>query len=1544
MADRLSRNSLQRIAEAHNIPSGLLPPRLQRLSAKDIGITPAPDDEQRADTVINQHKTLTRKPSVLKTKKRLQYFKFKTVTEILPEAVKTEDAAVVQLLLQRGGDASVIKDDNTKATELAKRSALLLQAIGGGQPDTIRLLASQASQSRLDEALTTALTNQQEEAIRILLQFGADPNHCRPQFLDAASKGDTDCLGYLLSAPVAMSAPTLADALLAAVSNNSVRAVVMIAETEALTQNTLEAVSLAVSQGRFAMLLTMLLRCTRLNPDFLGKQVLSAYKSSHGNRPAMIRALFSAGASGNDACAAFALAVEQSSPLVGLFADNHVDINWGSGKAVRKAVRLGRSELVKTVMSSSDLTVGNANRAMEEIPRRMSSTERLPILTLLLDAGAHGTAVDDQLVFAVQDKHEAAVSLLRSRGASLEGNDGDALLQAIRNGDLGTLQLLLQGTLSCAALQQAFPHLRHKLEGFEMTRLFLAAGVSGDVVHAALRDAVLDHKPQLIDLLIDAHADPSFAHTQALRQAVADVDVGLLQKLLRAPAGISRENVSLLVPLVQRMSKTEARLQMTRLILHRCTGDDSIARALIQELSDDGGCHNMVELLVTEGNANVNIENGKAVKLAAANETSLRLLMASSTLRHSSVRIAIESMLQSDIGDEMKASRSSILLGVKKKCEIAYHGVKAYVEHCQKYGSDQEWPLATFRILLNAKPDLNVHNGEVVLSAVQPGALSLMELIGPTLTQPIIDKVLLQSQRLEINALAFTKVLLRLHPSLTTISTGLVAACRSASYQVAEVLLRHGARVNHQQYGALRAATFDISILRLLLTTKPSETALAASFDAAIQLESSSDRFKAVEAILKAGFRGQAVDEYLIVLVDQSLPQLSFISLLLDHGASVNAENSRCIRLAATSRRCDALMLLWPHNRSDEAASLAFDDCVRQGLVQLHEKDVFNFLLTNGGKGQLLNYALDLAVDRAVTSGDMTMVVLLLSYGSDPNSSNGQAICHASKMGHLESVKLLTKAQAKIEVRVKAMLALIQSNPDRVSAHDFCLIAQTLTCKLPWDADKNVESLLTVKDDSPIRQLLRNRCRSVTELKQILEIGYRPAGADILHWAMTTVPRIKTECVQALIEHGANAGYIHESSTMIMIAIQTGRDSLIKPLLQRGADPSAKDSQGRSPLILSVEKQSNVTDLVEAAVVNDGSLHQAVRCLNPSTVVQLLERGHSPMLPSPFHGHARRTPLAELMSINIDPPKYHLVQQIIELLKVHGADLTKRFAGKPLICLALDNSPHAAAALLQVMHQRIDEDFNMYKNDAYCYSPTSYVVKGICRGARNQISEKLNTLRDYGAERDVFYALSGPQPDDATGMPLDIERAETERRAQLRRQAEEEEEHRRKLQRIDQLAARTDQVAQHQHQQELQRKTAEEQASRRLIRERHELHMNLDREKWSFEGEQETRRQQWRRNERQQHESHQRTLDDMEVRKRAQMNDLEQSNQRQLLDREYEAARQKATVQKQLASDIDARDQRKHERRMKELQMETARQIGWESLGRGQQGQRVLEL
>ena len=123
---------------------------------------------------------------------------------------------MIQALLNRGEEAICIKSEETRSFHAVQRSQLLMAAVDTNNPETVWLLASQASPSRLKRALNHAIDHNLDISKK-LLQYGADPNACKSQFIAACSLRDQHIVSHLLSAPISIKHETPLQALTVAV-------------------------------------------------------------------------------------------------------------------------------------------------------------------------------------------------------------------------------------------------------------------------------------------------------------------------------------------------------------------------------------------------------------------------------------------------------------------------------------------------------------------------------------------------------------------------------------------------------------------------------------------------------------------------------------------------------------------------------------------------------------------------------------------------------------------------------------------------------------------------------------------------------------------------------------------------------------------------------------------------------------------------------------------------------------------------------------------------------------------------------------------------------------------------------------------------------------------------------------------------------------------------------------------------------------------------------------------------------------------------------
>lgn len=277
-------------------------------------------------------------------------------------------------------------------------------------------------------------------------------------------------------------------------------------------------------------------------------------------------------------------------------------------------------------------------------------------------------------------------------------------------------------------------------------------------------------------------------------------------------------------------------------------------------------------------------------------------------------------------------------------------------------------------------------------------------------------------------------------------------------------------------------------------------------------------------------------------------------------------------------------------------------------------------------------------------------------------------------------------------------------------------------------------------------------------------------------------------------------------STPLMLAIEARRLDLVKLLLIKGSEVDVSDSLGRTPLSMASAIGGDVAIQMMGNLLafepskDDGSLHNAARELNLPAVRALVTAGHDPDFPSPQHDG--RSALGEVCLRGSDmgeltADREKSMQKIMSFLVEAGSDLAIKSHGKSLLLLCFEAFDAVATtrSLLKVaMWKHIKKPFNFYSDGDYTYSPTMYITK-VLQPSETHL-RLLTLLYDNRAE-DVYYALSGDQPEDAKGLPDDIEVKERERKARIERIAKESEDHAIMLARKKELASVEEQIWAH---------------------------------------------------------------------------------------------------------------------------------------------------
>lgn len=234
-------------------------------------------------------------------------------------------------------------------------------------------------------------------------------------------------------------------------------------------------------------------------------------------------------------------------------------------------------------------------------------------------------------------------------------------------------------------------------------------------------------------------------------------------------------------------------------------------------------------------------------------------------------------------------------------------------------------------------------------------------------------------------------------------------------------------------------------------------------------------------------------------------------------------------------------------------------------------------------------------------------------------------------------------------------------------------------------------------------------------------------------------------------------------------------------LLRRKINISFKDKFSRSALFFAAgngDVKSIKILLQQKPRGNDGSLHEAARELHSDIMSLLLKAGHDPNFTSTKHEGL--TPLGELCMYCNGKGLDSRIEECIELLVRAKIDPGKKWRGKSVLYMALDNpEPHpvTSALLERLMWKHVKNDANIYDDESLYYSPTMYLKKGYFLGSEDDQGAMIQLLKDHGAE-DHYYAEEGlRQPGDAVGMPQHIVASERRRRQHEENISRKQEEH-----------------------------------------------------------------------------------------------------------------------------------------------------------------------
>ncbi|KAF2799768.1 hypothetical protein K505DRAFT_370800 [Melanomma pulvis-pyrius CBS 109.77] len=266
-------------------------------------------------------------------------------------------------------------------------------------------------------------------------------------------------------------------------------------------------------------------------------------------RHAVAEMLLQAGATGLVVDQALVNAAEigtKGIPLVTLLLSK-ASVDFENGKALCEAIKIRCFELIQTLVTVKH-SLQSLTAAWAEATVIDDDEFQFRTFQILLEVGMEGDSVGRSLVVATTKGSIGLdlCKLLLKYGASVDYNNGEAMVIAVQHSYIDILELLLSGNPSKGSLTPALAAAQALKEEERLAAVtpILKIGVAQEVCDAGLLQAVKEQPSdsRLIQLFLDAKGSPDFSDGSSILHAARTLNVGLLKML--APSINSREAVS----------------------------------------------------------------------------------------------------------------------------------------------------------------------------------------------------------------------------------------------------------------------------------------------------------------------------------------------------------------------------------------------------------------------------------------------------------------------------------------------------------------------------------------------------------------------------------------------------------------------------------------------------------------------------------------------------------------------------------------------------------------------------------------------------------------------------------------------------------------------------------------------------------------------------------------------------------------------------------------------------------------------------------------
>lgn len=954
-------------------------------------------------------------------------------------------------------------------------------------------------------------------------------------------------------------------------------------------------------------------------------------------------------------------------------------------------------------------------RRRSTVLQQAATLRKADSVNLLAFSGADQITLDEGLKAALTAKDQACVEELLRHGADLN-RFPSALGTAVQSHDPAFVQLLLRAPKS----------------------------LRPEVISSCLPAAVRQNSEAIASLLVSYGADPNFDSASALNSAIGKEDWKMTLTLVSGPTAIAPQNLQRLLDTVMRLRTCTATLQFLQLLF--CCGlppaSIGLPDLLICRVRKDDTLGS--KMMINHG-VPTTANEAECLRLAIENENwTLVNAILDTPIKGQHASAALDVLpLTTPRSERMQLLRALLQKGA---------GVILLGRWLSLAVKEHDTTLMEFLLSSGALVDAQT----ISLAVTQADEATVRLLCAHALTSSSISPAL---------PLVFCSGGQRHSKTLTLL----------------DILIAHGIESGPALQTlqiAVEGGPENVDIVQRLLAAD--SNLLGSAMEQTISLEDPAKKRPLMDALLKLGIPKEALDKALTTETQYAArtKDLSTTTVLVRQGAPVSGDAlETAVSFGDTSLTKVLLSGKRQPSRSDVTKAfrtLFLEKTLQDVAVDTNSVLSIAQMLLHCGVEQS---AVDAALRATLGSANRllcaeVLIDLLLQHHANVNSAGGVCfLLAAQKHDHTFYRKLLLH-QPNFSLVISALLSSKISDQVVVSLINLCFEHGCISDGLdlvPF-GDRKLSVLVMAMQNYPrnaplLKSLLDHGWSPQVTIREVIEPTRGEEAISALLWALLQPQkRISDSVVRELLDAGASVIRPSPASdiTPLSVAARESRNDIVQALLDRGADPSVRDKWARSALFYASSRSaiSIVQALAPKALQNDGSLHEAARCLQIDSVSILLQHSHSANFPSRLH--EGRTPLGELClhaEVNSGQQRSR-VRQLIRLLLDHGSDPLFRVRNeKTSVLLALDN-PHAALditeALLETeVWETINDEKHTYLASGLAYSPLSY-VEHVPVPYRTAIKPQLiDLLRDKGCVP-RFYSTTAEQPFGAVGIPPPI--------------------------------------------------------------------------------------------------------------------------------------------------------------------------------------------